>query len=83
VTENRIRLTNHIPHGDGDEAQRKIQTCSLSIRRDDQKGVLLKRLSAMSERLRGSLPDFMTREDLRKMREDRKWDMLPLGLTSS
>ena len=25
-----IRLTNHILHGDGNEAQRKIQTCSLS-----------------------------------------------------
>jgi hypothetical protein len=33
----------------------------------------LKRLKALSERLRGSLPNFMTQEDLRKMREDDKW----------
>jgi hypothetical protein len=33
----------------------------------------LKRLKALSERLRGSLPNFMTQEDLRKMREDHKW----------
>lgn len=33
----------------------------------------LKRLKELSERLRGSLPNFMTQKDLRKMREDRKW----------
>ena len=35
----------------------------------------LKRLKALNERGRGALPDFMTQEDLRKMREDRKWDV--------
>jgi hypothetical protein len=34
----------------------------------------LKRLKELSERLRGSLPNFMTQEDLRKMREDHKWE---------
>jgi hypothetical protein len=34
----------------------------------------LRRLKALSERLRGSLPNFMTQEDLRKMREDDKWE---------
>jgi hypothetical protein len=32
----------------------------------------LKRLKELSERLRGSLPNFMTQEDLRKMRNKRK-----------
>jgi hypothetical protein len=36
----------------------------------------LKRFKALSERLRGSLPDFMTQEDLRKMREDDKWEVI-------
>jgi len=36
----------------------------------------LKRLKALSERLRGSLPNFMTQEDLRKMREDDKWEVI-------
>ena len=34
----------------------------------------LKRLKELNERLRGSLPNFMTQEDLRKMREDHKWE---------
>jgi hypothetical protein len=34
----------------------------------------LKRLKELSKRLRGSLPNFMTQEDLRKMREDHKWE---------
>jgi hypothetical protein len=36
----------------------------------------LKRLKTLSERLRGSLPNFMTQEDLRKMREDDKWEVI-------
>jgi len=28
----------------------------------------------LAERLYGSCPDFMTREDLRRMREDHKWE---------
>ncbi|HZF01168.1 MAG TPA: hypothetical protein VE344_04660 [Methylomirabilota bacterium] len=36
----------------------------------------LKRLKELSERLRGSLPNFMTQEDLRKMREDKKWETI-------
>jgi hypothetical protein len=36
----------------------------------------LKRLKALSERLHGSLPNFMTQEDLRKMREDDKWEVI-------
>jgi hypothetical protein len=34
----------------------------------------LKRLKALNERVRGQFRDFMTQEDLRKMREDRKWE---------
>jgi hypothetical protein len=34
----------------------------------------LKRLKELNERVRGQFRDFMTQEDLRKMREDRKWD---------
>jgi Arc/MetJ family transcription regulator len=33
-----------------------------------------KRLEDLSERLHGSMPDFMTQEDLRIMREDSKWE---------
>ena len=32
------------------------------------------RLEALAERLQGSCPDFMTRADLRRMREDHKWE---------
>ena len=32
------------------------------------------RLAALAKRLRGSMPNFMTQEDLKKMREDRKWE---------
>ncbi len=33
----------------------------------------LKRLNALSERIHGKFKNFMTQEDLRKMREDGKW----------
>jgi hypothetical protein len=36
----------------------------------------LKRLKALSKRLHGSLPNFMTQEDLRKTREDDKWEAI-------
>ena len=32
------------------------------------------RLAALAERLHGSCPDFMTQADLRRMRQDRKWE---------
>ena len=32
------------------------------------------RLEEMAERLHGSCPNFMTQEDLKRMREDRKWE---------
>jgi len=33
-----------------------------------------RRLEELAERLHGSCPNFMTQEDLRHMREDRKWE---------
>jgi ribosomal protein S17 len=33
----------------------------------------LKRLKALDKRIRGKFKDFMTQKDLRKMREDKKW----------
>ena len=36
----------------------------------------LKRLKELNERMRGSMPNFMTQEDLRKMREDEKWETI-------
>ncbi len=33
-----------------------------------------KRLEALAERLHGSMPNFMTQEDLKIMREDAKWE---------
>jgi hypothetical protein len=33
-----------------------------------------KRLEALAERLHGSMPGFMTQEDLKVMREDAKWE---------
>lgn len=32
------------------------------------------RLAALAKRLHGSMPNFMTQEDLKKMREDHKWE---------
>ncbi len=32
------------------------------------------RLAALAKRLHGSMPNFMTQEDLKIMREDRKWE---------
>jgi Arc/MetJ family transcription regulator len=32
------------------------------------------RLEELAERLQGSCPDFMTQADLRRMREDHKWE---------
>jgi Arc/MetJ family transcription regulator len=32
------------------------------------------RLEKLAERLQGSCPDFMTRADLRRMRQERKWE---------
>ena len=36
----------------------------------------LKRLKALSERIHGKFKNFMTQEDLRKMREDDKWEVI-------
>jgi hypothetical protein len=33
-----------------------------------------RRLAALADRLKGSLPNFMTLEDLKAMREDAKWE---------
>ena len=33
------------------------------------------RLAALAKRLRGSMPNFMTQEDLQVMREDHKWEV--------
>ena len=33
----------------------------------------LKRLKELNERVRASMPNFMTQEDLRKMRDEDKW----------
>jgi len=33
-----------------------------------------RRLEALAERLHGSCPNFMKQEDLRRMREDHKWE---------
>jgi len=33
-----------------------------------------RRLEELAERLHGSCPNFMTQEDLRQMRKDRKWE---------
>ncbi|HZV36589.1 MAG TPA: DUF2191 domain-containing protein [Verrucomicrobiae bacterium] len=41
-----------------------------------QKYNKLQRLKALSERLQGSCPDFMTQEDLKIMREDAKWEAM-------
>jgi len=35
-----------------------------------------KRLEALAERLHGSMPNFMTQEDLKIMREDAKWEAM-------
>jgi len=35
-----------------------------------------KRLEKLSERLHGSMPNFMTQKDLKIMREDRKWEAM-------
>jgi len=40
----------------------------------DKSSEKLARLKALSERVHGKFKNFMTQEDLRKMREDRKWD---------
>ena len=32
------------------------------------------RLAALAERLHGSCPDFMSQANLRRMRQDRKWE---------
>ena len=32
------------------------------------------RLAALAKRLRGSMPNFMSQEDLQAMREDHKWE---------
>ena len=32
------------------------------------------RLEEMAERLHGSCPDFMSQEDLKRMRQDHKWE---------
>jgi hypothetical protein len=36
----------------------------------------LARLKALNERIRGKFKNFMTQEDLRKMREDEKWETI-------
>jgi hypothetical protein len=36
----------------------------------------LKRLKALSERIHGKFKNFMTQEDLRKMRGDDKWEVI-------
>jgi Arc/MetJ family transcription regulator len=36
----------------------------------------LRRLQALDARIRGSFKDFMTREDLRTMRADTKWEAM-------
>jgi len=33
-----------------------------------------RRMEEMAERLHGSCPNFMTQDDLQRMREDRKWE---------
>ncbi len=33
-----------------------------------------RRLAALAERLKGALPNFMTLEDLKAMREDSRWE---------
>ena len=33
------------------------------------------RLEEMAERLHGSCPDFMSQEDLKRMRQDHKWEV--------
>jgi Arc/MetJ family transcription regulator len=34
----------------------------------------LRRLAALDARIRGSFKDFMTQDDLKAMREDKKWE---------
>ena len=41
------------------------------------------RLKALGERLHGPCPDFMTLEDLKKMREDNKWEASAAGLVKA
>ena len=36
-----------------------------------------RRLVELAERLHGSCPNFMTQEDLQRVREDRKWEATP------
>ena len=36
----------------------------------------LKRLKELNERVHGKFMNFMTQEDLRKMREDDKWEVI-------
>jgi hypothetical protein len=49
--------------------------CSTPARPPAQAAKWLKRLKALNERGRGSMPSFMTQEDLRNMREDGKGDV--------
>jgi hypothetical protein len=41
-----------------------------------QKYNRLRRLAALNQRIRGTFKDFMTREDLKVMREDARWEGL-------
>jgi hypothetical protein len=43
----------------------------------------LKRLAALNKRLRGTFKDFMTLKDLKKMREDNKWEASAAGLVKA
>jgi hypothetical protein len=42
----------------------------------DKSPVKLARLKALNKRLRGKFKNFMTQEDLRKMRGDTKWEVV-------
>ena len=53
-------------------AKTKREAVVTAVRRFNKR----KRLEALAERLHGSMPDFMTQEDLKNMREDAKWEAM-------
>jgi hypothetical protein len=55
-----------------------MKTTSKQIKRPvaDKNAERLKRLKALSERLHGKLKNFMTQDDLRKMRANKDWEAI-------
>jgi hypothetical protein len=71
-----MKTTIDIPEKDLKEAIRNTgaKTKREAIVTAVQKFNKRKRLEELAERLHGSMPDFMTQDDLKVMREDAKWE---------